>query len=213
MTFKALQDEVIALRFDDSRRASVKSWLNTRYAALWALEDWHFKHVKGAALAITAGDATPTMPSDFAKSEGLYDHNGDRLTYIDPDVYRDAYLNPNVSAADPPCDYAVIDRELWLGPAPSANRTFTLAYERRLSHIDGPSGLAAAGVMVNDSDQAIWEAEYDYLLVLEAAMFGQQLLNDPTWTMLQPQRDELLEAMRRDLITQQHGELEVWGEC
>jgi len=35
MTYKQLQDEVIALRFDESRRASVKSWLNLRYAALW----------------------------------------------------------------------------------------------------------------------------------------------------------------------------------
>jgi hypothetical protein len=27
--------------------ASVKNWINLSYAAIWAMHDWHFKHVKG----------------------------------------------------------------------------------------------------------------------------------------------------------------------
>jgi len=211
MTFKQLQDEVILRRFNENYRASIKSWLNTRYSAIWALDDWHFKHVKGAALAVTAGDASPTMPSDFGKSEGLYDQRGDRLRFLAPNNWRDRYLDPTVSAIDPPYDYTVVAREIWLGPAPSVSRTFTLAYERRLSHVDSGTGLAAAGVMVNDGDQPIWEAEYDYLLVIDACILGQQMTQDPTWRELVPQRDELLASLREDLIGGQDGERAIWG--
>ena len=208
MTYKGLQDECL-IRFDDSRRASIKSWLNLRYSALWALEDWHFKHVKGAALTVSASNNRPTMPSDFGKSEGLYDQTGTRLLYLEPADWRDNYL-PTPIATGYPEAYTVIDRELWLGPTPSSTVSFTLSYLRRLSHVDGPSGLAAAGVMVNDSDQPIWEAEYDYLLVLDACILGCQLLEFP-WSDLTPQRDELLAAMREDLIGGQVGEPAQWG--
>src|SRR2546423_10183619 len=135
MLFRQLQDEVIALRFtgDESRRASVKSWINLSYAAIWAMHDWHFKHVKGVNMSVTAGDNTPTVPSDFAKAEGLYDANGNRITFLDEATFNDSYLDPRVGSGLV-AEYSVIDRELWLGPTPSSSSTFTLSYERRLAH-------------------------------------------------------------------------------
>jgi hypothetical protein len=212
VTYKQLQDECIALRFNEGNRASVKFWLNLRYAAVWNMADWHFKHVKGASLAVTAGDNTPTMPTDFAKSEGLFDQYGSPLDYLEPDCWREAYLYVPLSVG-PAEAYTVIDREIWLGPTPSGTATYTLSYQRRLSHVDGPSGLIAAGVMVNDNDQPLWEAEYDYLLVLEACILGCQLL-EFSYGELVPQRDEILAGMKEDLqtgTTVTEGALVQWG--
>jgi hypothetical protein len=210
--FRQLQDEVISLRFDESRRASVKNWINLSYAAIWAMHDWHFKHVKGVNLSVTAGDNTPTMPSDFAKAEGLYDANGNRIGFLDEATFNDSYLDPTISRGTVG-EYSVIDRELWLGPTPASTATFTLSYERRLAHIDGSSGLIAAGVMVNDSDSPIWDAEYDYVLVYDAALRGGSLLGDLDVSSLQAQRDEILAVMAQDLVGGEDDErLLAWGD-
>lgn len=54
MTYKQLQDEVIALRFNEGKRASVKSWINLRYSYLWDYANWSFKRITAANLAATA---------------------------------------------------------------------------------------------------------------------------------------------------------------
>jgi hypothetical protein len=210
VTFKNLQDEVMLQRFTgELNRASVKSWLNVRYTAIWNAADWYFKHVRNKALVISASDPTPTMPSDFAESEGLYDQDGSPLIYVTPRDFDETALG--VVSSGTPYAYTVVDREIWLYPTPPA-ATFKQSYRRRLCHIDGPSGLVAAGIMVDDSDQPLWGAEFDYLLVLDAQMLGMQLQNDPTWADLKPARDELLESLRGDsLASRQANEVLVWG--
>lgn len=211
MTFKQLQDEAILLRFNEGNRASVKSWLNLRYAAIWAKADWHFKHVRNQNVSVTASDPTPTIPNDFAKSEGIYDGNGDALTYLTPREFDgEAYQVPATTAPTPGY-FTIVDRELWLFPTPPGTATYKLSYLRRLAHIDSGTGLAAAGVMVNDSDSPIWDAEYDYLLVLEAVILGCQVLEFP-YADLVAQRDEILAAMIADLVGGQQGELQQWGD-
>ena len=210
MTYKNLQDECILLRFDESRRASVKSWLNTRYAAIWSMEDWYFKHVTGVPFTVTAGDDGPTMFSDFAAVEGLFDNNGDPLRWLPQRIFEEVYLGDTSSST--PREYTIVDRQIILGPTPSATTTFYISYRRRLSHVDGPSGLNAAGIMVNDSDQPIWGAEYDYLLVLEAAILGCELLEFPA-AELSSQRDGMLQALLGDALhSQQSAGVEIWGE-
>src|SRR6266540_755927 len=153
MTFKNLQDEVILNRFQEGTRPSVKSWINVRYTAIWNAADWYFKHVTASPWAITAGDDAPAMFSDFAEAEGVFDQDGAALFYLPQKEFEDTYLGD--SSIGTPEAYTVVNREIILGPTPGAARTFYLSYRRRLSHVDGPSGLAAAGVMVNDSDQPL----------------------------------------------------------
>lgn len=205
MTFKNLQDEIIALRFDESRRAQVKNWITTAYAKIWDADDWFFKHVQKATLSATIGDATPTMPSDFAKAEALFDATGEQLAYLDPIVWRDSYENQTGTGL--PDAYTVIDREIYLGPLPNSNSTLTLSYVRRLVKIAATTGLVAVGNLSVDGDQPIWDAEYDYVLVYEAAIIGGQLLGDTDWQSLVQGRDEIRAAMREDLVGQTQNEI------
>lgn len=207
MTFKDIQDEVIALRFDESRRASVKRWINARYAAIWSEADWHFKHVTDASLAVTGGSTAPTTPNELLRVDALYDDNGARLIELSPDRYRDYATNDTSSAR--PAYYTVIDHQILLWPKPDASYTFKLSYERRLAHVDAGSGIIG-GVLVNDGDQPIWEAEYDYALVVDAALMGAQLLDDLGAPDLQAQRDTLVQAMKDDLVRQDN-DIVQWG--
>lgn len=211
MTFKELQDEVIAMRFDESRRTSVKSWINLRYAAIWNKQDWTFKHVAGVSLAVVAGNKLPSLPEDFSRSEGIFDQYGEPLSYLDPSDWNDYFSDPQLTNGAP-WAYKIVDREVYLGPTPEATTTFTINYVRRMAHVDGATTLDTPGTMVQDDDQPIWEAEYDYTLVVDACILGQQMLNDPTWSQLVPQRDELLAGMERDLARSQEGEtFGPWG--
>lgn len=198
MTFKQLQDEVIALRFQEGRRASIKSWINARYAYLWALEDWTFKRVPPTNITVVNGSRTPAMPTDFGHAERLFDDQGAELAAMDVNDWDEAFKWDTSTGR--PSSYTLVSRQLYLGPTPNANYTFTMSYTRRLTHVDSITGITG-GVMVEDADQALWPAEYDYLLVLEAAMMGMQLEKDEGWQDLRVPRDELLEAMRGDLTS------------
>jgi hypothetical protein len=67
--------------------------------------------------------------------------------------------------------------------------------------------------MVNDSDSPIWDAEYDYVLVYDAALRGGSLLGDLDVSSVQAQRDEILAVMAQDLVGGEDDErLLAWGD-
>lgn len=210
MTYKQLQDEVIALRFNESKRASIKSWLNLRYAWVWDQAEWVFKRVPPTALAVANGSRTPAMPTDLADVEQVFDDQGATLEELDPDSWDSAFQWDSSSGR--PGYYTTVNRQLYLGPTPNAAYSFKLSYRRRLSHVDSITGITG-GIMVEDTDQPIWSAEYDYLLVLEAAMLGMQLEKDDGWAQLKPQRDELLAAMIEDLTDGADTPVVQWGRA
>lgn len=207
MDFKEFQDEVISTRFDESDRDHIKRWLNLRYQWIWNQADWSFKRPPKANLAVSS--ATPTMPADFAKALRVYDDQGNELVYVDQNEWEFYSLQPG-STPNRASAYTVIDRQLYLYPTPTS-ATYKLAYKRRLSHVDATLGVVG-GIMIEDTDQPLWPAEHDFVLVLEAVMLGQQLRNDPTWTMLVPARDEALDGMKSDLVWQVEEQVgEQWG--
>jgi len=207
MNYKQLQDEVIALRFYEGRRPSVKSWLNVRYTAIWNLDDWYWKHVTGP-LAVTGGDRTPAMPPEFSRSEGVYDNLGEQLEYLTPERWR--YHYEGDTAAGTPEAYTVINDQYQLGPTPSSSLAFTHAFERRLCHVDAVDGVIG-GTMQDDTDETVWPAEWDYLLVVDATILGMQLLKDDGFRDLVPQRDELLRGLRSDGVGSGSTEPVFWG--
>jgi len=210
MNFKDLQDEVLATRFDESQRPRVKRWLNLRYQWLWNQADWNFKHVPASDFVITGGSATPTMPGDFARVGELYDDQGTPLGYLKPSDWDEYNLPPNQASNVRSSYFTVIDRQIYLYPTPSA-ATYKLSYKRRLSHVDASVGVIG-GIFVEDGDQPLWPAEHDYVLVVDAVILGQQMSQDPTWTMLVEQRDQLLASMKRDLVVEQAEQFEQWGD-
>lgn len=204
-TFLELQDEVIARRFNTALRTSIKMWLNNRYNRIWNLADWTFKHTS-SAITVTAGDNSPAMPADFAKAEALYDQFGDPLPYVSPRRWEEAYVYATSGVAEA---YTVINRQIFLGPKVVAAATLTLPYIRRLCHVDAGTGVTP-GIMVADTDQPIWPAEHDYLLVTDTIILGMQLEKDNGWRDLIPERDELVRAMRDDLVRDE-AVAKIWG--
>jgi hypothetical protein len=207
VNYKALQDEVIALRFYEGRRDSIKSWLNVRYAAIWNLHDWYWKHVIGP-LTVTGGNRMPAMPPEFSRSEGVYDNSGQPLEYMEPDQWRYHY-EPTTLTGTPEA-YTVFNDQYQLGPTPDRNLAFTHAYERRLAHVDATSGVIG-GTMQEDGDETVWPAEWDYLLVVDTTILGMQLLKDDGYRDLVPQRDELLHGLRNDGTGRGSTEPVFWG--
>ena len=215
MTFLDIQNEIINLRFDESRRSQIKSWIQARYAALWASDDWNFKRVLNANLTVTGGSNTPTMPSDISSIESVYDQFGAPVPYIDPQDWRDVFNDPSETPTTQPYAYTSVAGQIYLGPTPAGSTTFKISYERRVSHLDSSNNVTA-GNLTNDTDKPIWSTgiygEYDYLLVIDAMMLGQQLLNDPTAYTLQGQRDDMFQAMRNDFVGETKGEvMGQWG--
>lgn len=213
MNYVDIQNEIISLRFDESRRDQVKNWIKIRYAALWAQADWNFRDVMDASLPIVAGSNTPVMPSDLSSVEAIVDNYGQALGYLEPMAWRDTFLSSS-TVTGTPIAYTMIAGQAYLGPTPQSSATFLISYDRRVSRLVG--GVVTSGNFSGDSDKPIWSTtgfeEYDYLLVLDAMMLGQQVLNDPTAYTLQGQRDELFQAMKGDLVGNTEGEFRgQWG--
>src|SRR5436190_5406243 len=176
MTYKELQDAVMTVRFDEDDRPRIKSWLDLRYQWIWSQANWTFKYVSLAPLAVTSGDATPAMLPDFAKAQSLFDELGNPLVYVDPDDFD--FLTAQPTTFGRPSLYTVANRQISIFPAPSANVNYKLSYTRRLSHVDPILGIVG-GTMQVDDDQPLWPAEHDYVLVIDTAILGQQISNDP----------------------------------
>lgn len=214
MNFLDIQNEIISTRFDESRRAQVKLWIQSRYATLWSAANWNFRHVLDASFAVTSGANNPTMPTDLSSVEAIIDNFGQPLAYLGPMAWRDQFLSSSTVTGQP-SSYTMVAGQVYLGPTPQASATFLISYARRVSHLDA-SGNVVSGNLSADTDRPIWSqtnfAEYDYILVLDGMMLGQQMLNDPTAYTLQGQRDELLQAMKSDLVGSVEGEyMGQWG--
>ena len=213
MTYVEIYTEVVNLRFSTQtvKLAQVKKWVNQAEIAVWDAAPWVFKRVAAANLTIGAGNNKPTSPADFGKARHLYDYLGAPLTYHEPDDFEDLFEADLINGVTgEPSDYTVINRQIHLAPIPQTGRTYKLSYRRRYAHLNGALATVA-GVMGTDTDQPIWDSEFHYILVPWAMILGQKLEGDPTAEDLRNQRDEMLAAMKEDLVGGVEGELVQWG--
>lgn len=200
MTFKELQDELIsvpAARFKEGQRASVKKWLNLRYAELWGVEDWTFRRAQGT-VTVTAGNSTAAAPSDFGDVLGFWRDDGEVLRYMFPRDYFDSHL-ASPSASGSPCRYTLINGAVLLDPTPSANASYTVYYDRKLTPL------------VNDNDVPLIPVEHHYILVHGATATGSVQMNDFTYQFAEQQWQNQLDAMRRNYLEDAPDEPLQWG--
>jgi len=213
MTYQEVYTECIDLRFNNLtlKVAQVKKWVNWAEIWVWNAAPWVFKRVPPASLTITALDNTPTMPPDFGKARRLYDYLGDRLEYHDPDEFDDLFEGDIIAnRTGEPTDYTVRNRQIELAPIPQTNRTYKLPYRRRYSHLNNVDTVVA-GVMSATTDKPIWDVEHHYLLVPTALILGMKLEVDQTAESLRNQRDEMLAAMKEELVGGVENEPTFWG--
>lgn len=198
LTYLALQNAVLGRRFPaSSERTNAKRWLATAYQDVWSAADWTFKRVSRAALAMTSGDSTPTMPADFGEAIDLYDDSGTPMMHLQQDEfeyrYGDILLNSQTGL---PEAFTVVNRQIEVAPLPSTT-TFRLSYYKRLCHKEADGTTTTAGFMDEDDDYPYWD-DHHAILIPRATAIGLQEINDPTWGQAQDEYERQLERMKAD---------------
>lgn len=198
LNFAALYNAVLGRRFPAaSQTTNAKRWLATAYEDVWAAEDWTFKRVSRASLAVVGGNNTPTMPTDFRDAIDLFDQYGNRLLWLSEEQFERAYADSLViGTTGGPAAYTVVDRQIQLGPIPDVSATYKLSYSRRLACRDVALAVKA-GMMSVDTDYPLW-SDHHSVLIPRAQAIGLLELNDPTWQQSQDEFERQLARMKDD---------------
>lgn len=200
MNFKELQDEVISIRFREGQRSSIKHWLNLRSQLIWASSEWPFKHMGPVNLAVSNGDATPTLPTDFHRPISVFDDAGFELPWFTPHEFDNSFEAGNLSGTTgAPDSFKWVDDVITVYPTPDADYTYRLVYERRHTYLDSGT-TPTAGLMSGDTDAPIWDSEHHYLLVHGAVATGLRLENDPTFPAIEEEFQAGLQLMREHYL-------------
>jgi hypothetical protein len=201
LTYLQLQDAVLGRRFPAaSQRDNAKRWLATAYQDVWSAAEWTFKNVSRATLAMTSGDSTPAMPTDFGDALDLYDDSGvPMMRYSQSEFeyrYGDILLNSQTGL---PEAFTVVNRQIEIAPLPTTT-TFRLSYTRRLSHKESDGTTVTGGYFDEDSDYPLWD-DHHSVLIPRATAIGLQEINDPTWDQAQEEFERQLARMKEDYVT------------
>ena len=122
MDFQTLESEVIVNGFKTGDSDQIKKWLNAAAAQLWALESWPFKRGQTAVTVTAGSSAVSSLPADFLVVHGLWDEDGERLTYVHPEAFNSLYYASTNRGrpADFTVDYTGLDgntaRAILVGP-------------------------------------------------------------------------------------------------
>jgi len=198
VTFKDIQDECVVFRFGEIRRNSVKLWINRRMQAIWGESEWPFKRVN-RELVQTDLSGSIFMPIGFRRAIALEDPDGNVLTYMVPEEFRNSYPLNQVTNA-PPSVYTTWNGKIITDTNPGGPGTqFYLSYLRRICCYQ-TGGILKEGLLVNDDDSPIWDPEHHFLLVLGASATGLKLENDFTWNALEDEFTAALTEMKDDLM-------------
>jgi len=200
LTYLQLQDAVLGRRFPAaSQRDNAKRWIATAYQDVWSAADWTFKRVSRATLAMTSGDSTPTMPTDFGDAIELYDDAAVPMMRLAQDEFEYRYGDIILaSQTGLPEAYTVVDRQIHVAPLPTTT-TFRLSYMRRLAHREIDDSVAA-GFFDEDSDYPLWDDHHSVLIPRATAM-GLKEINAPTGDQAQEEFERQLSRMKEDYTT------------
>ena len=167
LTFKQIQDAVLADAFAESKRSDCKNWIQFRHAWLWDAEPWTFKFATATVTFAAGAQTVADAPTDLRAALAHYDTDGEPVAGID-DVRRFyEFYNANLGLTNGrPDAYTIVNGSLIVGP-PGDGSTGLLVYEKTR-----PS-------LVNDSDTTGLPDGYDLALVHGGKAEGFKLTNIP----------------------------------
>jgi hypothetical protein len=140
-----LGDMIASIRnhgFSDSDEATLTALLNDAYEDIWTREGWPFKEAE-ADVSVTAGDDTPTMPTDFGKVIAL----GDNTNSIELEFWRADELQLETIGAltdtGQPLVYYFVGNTLKLYPVPDSAYTLKLKYVKTFTPLEADTDVPA----------------------------------------------------------------------
>lgn len=179
----------------------IPQYIAAAYTDIWNAADWSFKRVAPANFYTSADGTsvgtpsqTPQMPADFAKANNLFDDQGFKVNWLSEIQWEDRYTADTTTGR--PTSFAVINRQIYLWPIPTAAYQFRLAYQRRLATRTS-GGTVQAGFFQNSSDVPLWD-DHHYIIVVRAKLLALKSLTDPTSAMLEDEFGRLLDAMKAE---------------
>lgn len=200
MNYLAVRNEIIGTRFDSSQDANVKNWVTQAYAWVWNAAKWQFKKVASANLAITAGNDSPTLATDFGDRLEIYDQYGDPLLFLDPDLFDQLYKYDKLNGAtQQPEAFKLVNRQPVLGPTPNVTTTFTYSYERRVCAFQSNGTTVVVGGMSSDTDIPFWDAAHHMVLVHKGAEIGGGVESDNSAILWSQLARDALDSMIEEL--------------
>lgn len=170
---------------------------------VWAHADWPWKRVDKAALAVTANDATPSLPGPYKEALQVFDEIGVELEALESREF-DRRYQPGVTDGQTahPEAFKIENGVLTLGPTPDASYTFALSYKRGLFHYE--SAVATAGGMDSDTDTPfIPDEQHQMVIVHRARTLKLAEQNDPSAVTESQLAEQALAAMVEDYIPEQ----------
>jgi hypothetical protein len=200
LTFKDIQDVVLESRFQDTTatRNRAKRMINSRYAQLVGMDDWTFRYATDPLSVIAGNRIVSGVISDFQAILGIWDSNGDPLTYLNPVQFFDVYQGDTGRGS--PAHFTIINSVVEVAPTPdtSSSGGWQMFYRKKIQ------------VLELDGDTPIIPVEYRYILVHGAR--ADLLLDnqDPSWQEEDALWQAGIGAMRLDYLTDAEGEPAMW---
>lgn len=199
LTFKQLQDAVLADAFDESKRADAKNWITFRHAWLWDLNEWTFKFGTATVTFTNGSQVLGSMPTDFGTAIVLYDSVGNAVTPVrDFRSFFDNYNANLQNGSGSPQAFTVVGSEILVGPAG-----------------DGTSGLLvyekSKPMLVADGDTTGLPDGYDLALVHGGKAEGFKLANVPLWQGFDDDFTAAANALQRQYLTGVRGQVGQLG--
>lgn len=200
MDFVSIQNEVMSDRFRGDQRDRVKLWINSAYADIWTMEEWTFRFAEDQVTVTTSSTAVTDLPTDLGAVMGMWNSEGDRISYITPGEWSDLYYG-ETSTGKP--EFYTINPAGTLVVGPISNETDTgykIRYEKLRVDLDGPQ------------DVPLLPSSSHFVLVHAACEIGLAMENDyPTADIQRGMKEDKLAGMRSQYLEVQRGEFEQWG--
>lgn len=168
MTFLEIVNEVLFDRFGETRRASIKRYVNARYGRVWAQESWTFKRII-VPVSVAANVGSVTLASlGLQRVEGVWRVSGN-YNYDTVPLRPEDFYNFTTAVDGTPYDFTIVGDSIVFDKSPSSTENFVVLGEAKFTSL------------VNDGDVPLLPEEFHMMLVHGAASEALRMENDPTW--------------------------------
>lgn len=189
MTFKEIQDAVLADAFAEGKRSDAKRWINFRYTWLFDVDEWTFTQGSAVVTVTASSQLVSNLPSDFALAYTLYTSDGTPLTPLDYQEFQRQYYSTTSPQVGPPSAFSVLGSSIVVGPASNVTATdYLLLYEKTVTQLS------------NDSDVPVIPTGYHLALVHGAKAEGFKLTNVPLADSFDADFQAAVTTMRRKYL-------------